>query len=251
MLLNRLAEKIRLNADFNQSRRDAWVIARAGSLEQGSRVLDVGAGTGRYRRHFAHCYYHAQDLAAYTGTPAGIQADRWSYTPLGFISGAESLPLRDSTFDAVLCTEVLEHVPRPTAVLREIGRVLRPSGRLFLTAPLGSGLHQEPFHYYGGYTPYFYQKFLPEAGLEVVSIEPNAGFFRHLGQEIGRAGHILSHRRRWPWWHPARVIITVAASLIVPSILARVDDAIVVAEYTVGYHVEAVRSERHIPESEL
>jgi SAM-dependent methyltransferase len=244
MRLDRLKQAISHDADFNQSRRDAWVAARARSVPRGSFVLDLGAGTGRYREHFAHCHYHAQDFAAYTGTPTGTQADRWSYTALDYVSTADLLPLLDGTIDIVLCTEVLEHVPRPIAVLREIGRVLRPGGRLFLTAPLGSGLHQQPYHYYGGYTPHFYQKFLPEAGLQVVSVEPNGGFFRHFGQEVARAGHILTYRPGRPWWHPARLVAIVTAGVIVPSLLARLDDAVFVEEFTVGYHVEAVRNER-------
>jgi len=233
---------LRRTADLNQAGRDAWVLAKARSVLPGSTVLDVGAGTGRYRSYFAHCRYHAQDLAAYTGTAAGPQADRWSYTRLDFISTADCLPLRMGMFDAVLCTEVLEHVPQPIAVLGEIGRILRPGGRLFLTAPLGSGLHQQPYHYYGGYTPHFYQRFLPEAGLRIIAVEPNGGFFRHFGQEVARAGHILSYRPGRPWWHPVRLAAMVTTGLIAPTVFARLDDVIFVEEFTVGYHVEAVRA---------
>lgn len=47
----------------------------------------------------------------------------------------ESIPLRDGSFDLVLLFEVLEHVMKPEVVLKEIGRVLKPTGILFLTVP--------------------------------------------------------------------------------------------------------------------
>ena len=47
----------------------------------------------------------------------------------------ENTPLRDRAFDIVLIFEVLEHVIQPSKVLREAHRVLKPDGRLFITAP--------------------------------------------------------------------------------------------------------------------
>lgn len=243
-LQTRVDEYVTRNSDFNQAARDSWVRGKARTVPPGSRVLDVGAGGGRYREYFLHCSYRAQDLAAYSGTTLGTQAERWSYTALDFVSEADLLPLRAETFDVVLCTEVLEHVPQPIQVLAEIGRVLRTGGRLFLTAPLGSGLHQQPHHFYGGYTPHFYRKFLPRAGLEVVSLEPNGGFFRHLGQEITRAGHILSYRPGRARWHPARALSAAIGLGIVAPLFARLDQAVFVEDFTVGYHVEAVRVDR-------
>lgn len=97
---------------------------------------------------------------------------------------------------------VLEHVPEPIKVIQEIARVLKPGGKLLLTAPLGSGIHQEPYHFYGGYTPYWYQKFLTRAGFLEIIVEPNGGFFRHYGQESWRFATLLApwrSRRQWLW----------------------------------------------------
>ena len=55
---------------------------------------------------------------------------------------------RDGAFDAVLFTQVLEHVPEPARVLAELHRILRPGGTLYLTAPLVWELHELPHDYY-------------------------------------------------------------------------------------------------------
>lgn len=56
---------------------------------------------------------------------------------LGLVTVADGarLPFRSATFGSALCTEVLEHVDDPSAVLGEIARVLRPGGLLFVTTP--------------------------------------------------------------------------------------------------------------------
>src|SRR5262249_5712865 len=57
-------------------------------------------------------------------------------TPLvNIIANGQSLPLRDDSFDLVLCTPVRQDANAPPALLQEIYRVLRPGGRLFLSVP--------------------------------------------------------------------------------------------------------------------
>src|SRR5262249_52505264 len=155
---------------------DAWIAGVARRVPSGTRLLDVGAGMGRYRALFAHCNYRAQDFGCYTGTVDGVLRENWTYAPLDYESDAASIPVGPASFDVVLCTEVLEHVPDPVQVINEMARILRKGGQVFISAPLGSGLHQRPYHFYGGFTPHFYQRFLTAAGFDVVCIEPNGRF---------------------------------------------------------------------------
>lgn len=232
--------------NFGDHERDLWVASQARALAPGSRVLDVGAGPCKYRPLFAHCVYKSQDFGAHQASNHGPMPEReWIYGRIDYVSDAASIPVPDASFDAVLCTEVLEHVPEPIRVVGELARVLRPGGKLILTAPLGSGVHQEPDHYYGGYTPFWYQRFLGAAGFREVQVTPNGGFFKHYGQESRRFSALIDPRRvpgavapvlapLWalslPWF---RVIVPLACHA-----LDRIDRH---RAFTVGYHVTAIR----------
>ncbi len=233
--------------DFGQCERDLWVSDQAKSFPPGTKVLDVGAGPCRYRDAFAHCDYKSQDFCQHTGSTSGPLADKgiFKYGPIDYVSDATSIPVADCSFDVVLCTETLEHVPEPSKVIHEIARILRPGGRLLLTAPLGSGLHQEPFHFYGGFTPYWYRRFLPEAGLEEIVVEPNGGFFKHYGQESQRFSAWIDPRRvpgifkviLLPFW-----LVTVPFfRCLLPLACHWLDRLDGHRGFTVGYHVTAVR----------
>jgi SAM-dependent methyltransferase len=54
------------------------------------------------------------------------------------------LPLRDESVESIICTGVLEHVTDPHCAVREMFRVLRPGGRLFVEVPFMQTLHASP-----------------------------------------------------------------------------------------------------------
>jgi SAM-dependent methyltransferase len=85
-----------------------------------------------------------------------------------------SLPLRSGAFDTVLLTDVLEHIARPHALLREIARVLAPDGVLVLASPFLYGLHEQPHDYYR-YTEFALRRLCEESDLEVISLAPYGG----------------------------------------------------------------------------
>lgn len=228
---------------FNLVRRDRWIAAQAAQLPAGTKVLDVGAGSCPYRDLFAHCEYRTQDLAPLRGD----QLRYGAYGQLDYVSDLAAIPVPDASFGAVLCTEVLEHHPEPIAVVKELARVLEPGGTLILTAPLGSGIHQEPYHYYGGYTPWWYERFLGAAGLTDISVEPNEGSLRFFGQEALRFVMTtnpfkmdLSFVIRLLWF-PAWIALLPLLGLAVPILCKFMDRFDRERRFTVGYHVTARR----------
>jgi SAM-dependent methyltransferase len=227
---------------FNAHQRRVWVAEQARRLPPGTRLLDVGAGVGQYRELFAHCEYRAHDFAQ---EPATVG----HYTPLDYVSDILEIPVPDGAFDAVLCTEVLEHVPLPIEAIRELARILRPGGVLLLSAPLGSRLHQQPYHFYGGYTPFWYERFLPQEGFTIREITPNRGFFSFFGQEAVRFSVLIDPRRigRIPLARRLGLgvlwLVTLPLLRIAFPLLGRPLDRLGLDEVsTVGYHVVATKS---------
>jgi len=99
------------------------------------RIIDVGCGSQPYRAHFGHA-------TTYTG--CDVTAKR---SPVDFVCPADRIPVEDETFDSVLCTEVLEHVPDPLSVMREFHRILVPGGRVLITVPMFWPAHEQPWDF--------------------------------------------------------------------------------------------------------
>jgi SAM-dependent methyltransferase len=230
---------------FNVMRRDAWVKSWAARVPAGQRVLDVGAGSAPYRALFAHCAFLTHDFSQL----APQQLRYGGYAAIDIVSDATAIPEPSGSFDVILCTEVIEHHPEPIEVVRELGRLLKPGGLLLLTAPLGSGIHQEPFHFYGGYTPYWYRKFLAEAGFVDINVEANAGSLRHFGQESLRFWTMIApHRLAAPFWiralvAPLWLLLAPLLVLLLPLMAQWLDAFDAEKRFTVGYHVSARKAQ--------
>lgn len=127
------------------------------------RVLDIGAERQPFRPYLpVDATYIALDVVATPG--------------LHVVGSALSLPFPADAFDGIICTEVLEHVPEPEQALREMYRVLRDGGRLYVTVPMTWGLHYVP-HDYFRFTRFGIAHLLRKVGFEVVQIGQIGGLF--------------------------------------------------------------------------
>lgn len=129
----------------------------------------------------------------------GLQTKDWNTSRIDLVSDITAIPAPDASFDAILCSEVLEHVPEPTQALDEFWRLLRPSGKLILTAPFASNVHMAPYHFCSGFSKYWYQHHLELRGFEIETLAANGDWYSLLRQEISRLGGLERQRGNWAW----------------------------------------------------
>lgn len=214
--------------------RNEWIKSQAKNIPKGSRVLDVGAGMCPYRSFFDHCVYITHDFVQYKGTDKGPSKDEWQYGKIDIVSDIEKIPVKDKSFDVIVCTEVFEHIPEPIQAIREFSRIMKPGGKVLISAPLASGLHQEPFHFYGGFTPHFYKKYLTMYGFHNIKITPEGGFFKHLSQEIYRGSNILLQKKH-------NQLLGFFMKNVLAKKIWNIEKDIFIAEFTIGFLVEATK----------
>jgi SAM-dependent methyltransferase len=154
--------------------------------------LDAGSGRSPYKKMLLE---HAEQVTSVDVEDRSGEID--------LVADLQSMPqLADASFDTVLCSQVLEHVPRPWDALSEIARVLRPDGVLIATVPHLSVIHEAP-HDYFRYTQYGLASLCERAKLRVICIEATGGLWCFLLH--GGSGFLLSTVGsmpflRWPAW---------------------------------------------------
>lgn len=178
----------------NEANRIAWLKRTLKKIPKGARILDAGAGEQPYKKFCQHLKYTSQDFGKYNGKgdSIGAQNVNWKYKKIDIISDITSIPKPDGYFDAIMCTEVFEHLPNPIMALKEFSRLLRSGGYLIITSPFCSLTHFSPYFYYSGFAQRFYETYLPEYGFKILRISPNGNYFEYLGQEMRRLSTIAS-----------------------------------------------------------
>lgn len=89
---------------------------------------------------------------------------------IDIVSSIEHIPVKNNYFDSAICNAVLEHVPDPVAVVKELYRVIKPGGHLYACIPFMQPEHMNP----GDFTRYTkdgIQKLMTDAGFKIVKCE--------------------------------------------------------------------------------
>lgn len=109
------------------------IISDMVSATPGMKVLEVGSGGGHVLRLFPQAKLTAVDVSSKFLETARENLKGYDCE---FIKGElDKLGLPEASFDRIVCTEVLEHIPDFTPVLSEIARLLKPTGRAVITVP--------------------------------------------------------------------------------------------------------------------
>lgn len=179
----------------NEINRVQWIERTLAKIPSNSSILDAGAGECQFRSFCDHLNYTSQDICQYEGgkDDVGLHTGKWDTSKIDIVSDISNIPVESGSFDAVMCTEVLEHVPDPVSALTELHRVLRPGGFLLLTAPFCSLTHFSPYHYSTGLSRFFYEYWLAQKwNYKINDMYSNGGYFDYLAQELRRLDAVSS-----------------------------------------------------------
>ncbi len=168
--------------------RDNFVKEWLQSLDNGTSILDAGAGFQRYKRYANHLKYFSQDFGEYEGGEnfGNKKAPDWDSKKCDYICDITNIPVEDNMFDNVMCTEVFEHLPNPLKAFEELSRILKKGGKILITAPFRCLYHQEPYFYYSGFSTHWYEYIAEQNDLEITLLKPNGNYYQDVGFEILR-----------------------------------------------------------------
>jgi SAM-dependent methyltransferase len=203
-------------------------------LSRGSLVLDLGGNRIGKRGFFDVEQFGLQVVYANLSTAKRphVQAK------------AEALPFADSTFAGVICSELLEHVLDPLAVIAEIHRVLSTTGQLIGCVPFLNRIHGDP-HDYGRYTDYYWARTLERAGFTGVAIEKQGLFWSVLVDMVRDLA--CSATTRGMWGKPplirwiARVLAAAKRKAVEWDTLSEATQDPWAAGFTTGFGIRATK----------
>jgi len=223
-LFKKLCYKLGFDSDPELTAVHQFIDEIAKEVISGVKLLDAGAGQCQYKNKFSHTQYIAVDFA---------QGDKgWDYSNLDITCSLHKIPLETNSIGAIICIQVMEHIPNPAEVLAELFRVLRPGCALYISVPFASGEHQIPHDYYR-YTRYAWSHLLKQAGFNVNYIRPVNGYFFRLFCELRVSGKYLKNSI----WHVPFLMFQIFLAIFMRQLEKKDHDQV----YTGSFHIKAVK----------
>lgn len=236
--LNRMKKNIKNfigdSGTKNLINRQMWIKDALASVPAENHMLDAGAGEQQYKKYCTHLNYVSQDFNEYegNGNNVGLQTGEWDVSKTDIISDIINIPEPNASFNTILCTEVLEHIPDPIAALKEFHRLLKSGGEVIITAPFNSLTHFAPYHFCTGFNKYFYEHHLQKLGFTITEITANGDWSEYFSQELRRVLNIYGEA-------PIYVKILVAFILRFVKLSRKANNTADVGCF--GFHVRAVK----------
>lgn len=175
--------------------RKEWIVEKLKNLKPGSILLDAGAGNMKYKEYCSHLKYISQDFGEYDDSPknVGFQTNEiWKSKECDIVSDIINIPMKNESCDAILCSEVFEHIKNPVLALNEFCRLLKIDGILILTAPFCSLTHMAPYYYANGFSKYWFIENLRDAGFEILEYKTYGNWFNYIAKELERLPYMAS-----------------------------------------------------------
>ena len=142
------------------------VINWIANLNKEDIILDLGCGPLKYSKFF--------------NKKNTIFVDGGFYKGIDIVCNFEKkIPIANSSIDAILFSNVLEHIYDPKNCLKEINRVLKKNGKCLIIVPFAIKHHQEPFDF-NRYTRHYLKRISNETGFKITKFK-----------EIGSISNIL------------------------------------------------------------
>ena len=86
----------------------------------------------------------------------------------------KTLPFKDEEFDTIILSDVLEHIPNPEDLWKEMSRILAINGKIIANVPFYYWIHEKPYDYHR-YTEFALRRLVEGSGLKVIHLEPVGG----------------------------------------------------------------------------
>lgn len=183
-------------------RRRLQTILRALHLRPGQQLLDMGCGSGWLAQlaHEGGVQVTATDIA-----PAGVAGARRRFPQAAryAVTDVYHTGLASASFDAIVLSEVVEHLENPEAGLTEAARLLRPDGRLVVTVPYRETIVEHLCIHCNRLTPgnaHLHrfddgdlEALLGQAGLRPLRVQ-------HMTNKLLELAGFPRVSRRWPYW---------------------------------------------------
>jgi len=173
--------------------------------------------------------------AAYRDLVTEVVCADWSHSAHGaahldlVCDLTRPLPFADRRFDTVILSDVLEHVPEPALLWRELARILAAGGKLLLNVPFYYALHEQPHDYYR-YTEFALRRFAESSGLGLVLLEPLGGAPEILADILAKNLLRLPRLGKLP-----AVAVQAAAAAFIGTAFGRRVSAVTAREFPIGY----------------
>lgn len=154
------------------------------TIQKNQVVLDAGAGDGHWRKNLP-------EQIEYISMDLGVGDVNVDYSHLDIKGDLRNIPLENNSVDAIICIQVLEHLPEPWLVLQEFQRILKKGGYVYASCPQGEPQHQVPYDFFR-YTKYGLKSIFETNGLKIDFIIPQKGNLTKIANDITHTANKLS-----------------------------------------------------------